>query len=75
VAVNADRRESDLAPAPAETLALWRNTAQGPERRGNHRGREEAVLAMVVRYDAALALAVAESLLSNRHLSVDKEAA
>ena len=24
-----DRRESDLAPASAETLALWRNTAQG----------------------------------------------
>ena len=29
VAVNADRRESDLAPAPPETLRLWQNTASG----------------------------------------------
>ena len=29
VAVNADRRESDLALIPADTLALWQNTAQG----------------------------------------------
>jgi len=27
IAVNADRRESDLAPMPAEVLALWRGTA------------------------------------------------
>ena len=26
MAVHADRRESDLTPVPAETLALWRNT-------------------------------------------------
>jgi hypothetical protein len=29
VAVNADRRESDLDVVPAETLALWQNTGQG----------------------------------------------
>ena len=29
VAVNADRRESDLTPAAPETLALWQNTANG----------------------------------------------
>ena len=29
VAVNADRRESDLEVIPAETLALWQNTGQG----------------------------------------------
>ncbi len=30
VAVNADRHESDLTPAPPETLTLWQNTASGP---------------------------------------------
>ena len=29
VAVNADRRESDLTPAAPETLTLWQNTASG----------------------------------------------
>src|SRR4029077_1193726 len=28
VAVHADRRESDLAPIPPETLELWRNTGR-----------------------------------------------
>jgi len=76
VAVNADRRESDLTPAPAETLALWRNTAQGSSEGGAAAAAEQKPLSlwwyvMLV----VLALAVAESLLGNKHLSVDKEAA
>ena len=77
VAVNADRRESDLTPASPDTLALWQNTANGtgsgsggttaPERRP----MSVWWYVMVV----VLALAVAESLLGNQHLSVDKEAA
>jgi hypothetical protein len=76
VAVNADRRESDLTPAPAETLTLWQNTAQGSSEGGGVAAGEQKPLSlwwyvMLV----VLALAVAESLLGNRHLSVDKEAA
>jgi len=76
VAVNADRRESDLTPAPAETLTLWQNTAQGSSEGGGAAAGEQKPLSlwwyvMLV----VLALAVAESLLGNRHLSVDKEAA
>jgi hypothetical protein len=76
VAVNADRHESDLTPVPAETLALWQNTAQGPSEGGAAAAGEQKPLSlwwyvMLV----VLALAIAESLLGNRHLSVDKEAA
>jgi hypothetical protein len=76
VAVNANRRESDLAPASAETLALWRNTAQssGGVAETTEGGRKPFSLWWYVMI-AALGLAVAESLLGNRHLSVDKEAA
>jgi hypothetical protein len=76
VAANTDRRESDLAPAPAETLALWRNTAQGSGGavETTEGGKKPFSLWWYVMI-AALALAVAESLLGNRHLSVDKEAA
>jgi len=77
VAVNADRHESDLTPAPQETLALWQNTANGTT--GNAEGatqtdRKPLSLWWYVML-AVLALAVAESFLGNRHLSVDKEAA
>jgi hypothetical protein len=77
VAVNADRRESDLMPAAADALALWRNTAQGNASaaagtvEGGRRSTSLWWYVMVV----ALALAIAESVLGNRHLSVDKEAA
>ena len=72
VAVNADRHESDLTPAPAETLALWRNTAQASSEGGAAAPGDPKPLSlwwyvMLV----VLAIAVAESLLGNRHLSVD----
>ena len=76
VAVNADRRESDLAPATQEALALWQNTASGGGDAGQvTQGEKKPVSLWWYVMIAALALAIAESWLGNRHLSVDKEAA
>jgi hypothetical protein len=77
VAVNADRHESDLTPAAQETLTLWQNTANGTSGSGGETTQTEHKplslwwYVMVV----VLLLALAESLLGNRHLAVDKEAA
>jgi hypothetical protein len=76
VAVNADRRESDLTPIPDETLQLWKNTASAGSASGTMAEEGEKTVSLwwyvlVV----ALALLIAESLLGNKHLSVDKEAA
>jgi hypothetical protein len=70
VAVNADRPESDLDTISAETLALWQNTAQGVQN-ATSGGEVEAPKPMEFWWYvliAVLALAVAESLLGNRHL-------
>jgi len=77
VAVNADRRESDLTPAPPETLNLWKSTAQATASTNDETGQAQSKPFSLWWYVilAVLALAVAESLLGNRHLSVDKEAA
>ena len=77
VAVNTDRRESDLTPASPETLTLWQNTANGTASGSGATTAAEQKPMSVWWYVmlAVLALAVAESLLGNRHLSVDKEAA
>jgi len=78
VAVHADRRESDLAQMPQETLDLWRNTGKGVEAAttagdsGDH-----ARPWSLWRYALLLVLVIAiiESLLASRYLSVEKEAA
>ncbi len=76
VAVNADRRESDLTPTSDETVALWRNTSQGSATAaGTTETGERTVPLWWYIMVAVLILAVAESLLGNKHLSVDKEAA
>jgi Aerotolerance regulator N-terminal/von Willebrand factor type A domain len=77
VAVNADRHESDLTPAPQETLTLWQNTASGPSESGEGTAQNERKPLSLWWYVmvAVLVLAIAESLLGNQHLSVDKEAA
>jgi len=78
VAVNADRRESDLSAIPAETLALWENTGNGRAVEGTPESGEEQNRPVSLWWYImllALALAVAESLLGNRYLGVDKEAA
>ncbi len=50
VAVNSDRRESDLTPAPPDTLKLWQNTASGDceRRNGADERAAEAGFALVV---------------------------
>jgi hypothetical protein len=77
VAVNADRRESDLDVLPAETLTLWQNTGQGTLTAGGpgetDSGKKQSFWWYVLL--VALALAVAETIVGNQHLSVDKEAA
>jgi Aerotolerance regulator N-terminal/von Willebrand factor type A domain len=77
IAVNADRHESDLDLIPAETLALWQNTAQGPRTAvsGGEPVQPKPVELWWYVVAAVLVLAVAESLLGNRHLAIDKEAA
>ena len=76
VAVNVDRHESDLTPATPDTLSLWQNTANGTAETGSASagGQKPLSLWWYVML-AVLALTVAESLLGNQHLSVDKEAA
>ena len=74
VAVNADRRESDLAPAAPEALRLWQNTASGIAVSGQAAGGQGRLSLWWYVMLAVLACALAESWLGNRHLSVNKEA-
>ena len=74
VAVNADRRESDLTPAAPETLRLWQNTASGISVSGQAGGGRSRLSLWWYVMLAVLGCALAESWLGNRHLSVDKEA-
>jgi len=77
VAVNPDRRESDFDVIAPDSLALWQNTGQESRAQSGATADAEQkpvdfwwYVMMLV-----LALAVAESLVGNRHLAVDKEAA
>jgi hypothetical protein len=60
-AVNADRRESDLAVLPVEDIALWQNTGQGDAAAGSVPAGERAVnfrlwwYVMIVAFLVALA--------------------
>jgi hypothetical protein len=76
VAVNADRRESDLDLIPKETLSLWENTGEGAAAAAGSAGVESKprslgwyVLLIV------FVLAVAESLVAGGYLAIKKEAA
>jgi hypothetical protein len=77
VAVNADRHESELTPVPQDSLTLWQNTAQGTsaESGGASGDQQKPVSLWWYVMLAVFMLAVAESLLGNRHLGVDTEAA
>jgi hypothetical protein len=68
VAVNADRRESDLTPVPDETLALWQGTPSGKPgvNNGNLGGEETPQSFWKYLLAALLAVAVAESVVANR---------
>ena len=75
-AVNADRRESDFSVIPPETVELWKNTgissgkaasASGAAASASTKDENSELWWWVL---AALAiLAVAESLLGNRHIA------
>ncbi len=75
-AVHADRRESDLAAAPDETLDLWRNT--GDSRPAVQTGGIEKQMRpwSLWRYVMLLALlaAVVESIFARRYLKEEKPA-
>jgi hypothetical protein len=75
VAVNADRRESDLARAAEDTLAMWRKT--GGEPGGAGAGQQQTARRSLWWFvlAAALALAAAESVVGNRHLAASREEA
>ena len=70
-AVNPDRRESDFTVLPPQTIQLWRNTGNGNRGVENDsdggRGGNELWWWVLL---AALAVAVAESVLGNRHLDL-----
>ena len=78
VAVHSDRRESDLALMPKETLDLWRNTGQGggPEGQGAG-GQAQPQPHTLWRYVLLLLLfiAISESFLAAKYLSVENGAA
>ncbi len=77
VAVNADRHESDLAPAGQDVVTLWQNTASGVSSASEGPNAPDAKKPLSLWWYVMLGvllLAVAESLLGNQHLSVDKEA-
>jgi hypothetical protein len=77
-AVNPDRKESNLEPISTETLQLWQNTGgtSGVPTSGD--GPKQVPQTVDLWWYVmilALILAIAESLIGNRHLSVEKEAA
>lgn len=74
VAVNADRRESDLSVTPEETLAMWNGDGGAVEADAAGETREPHPLWWYVML-LVLAAAIGESLLASKYLSIDREAA
>ncbi len=73
VAVNADRREADLAIVSPERLALWQNTGEGPVPEGAEaETRKQPWSLWWYVLLAALAVAVGESLLAAKYLTVER---
>ncbi len=75
IAVNADRRESDLTPAPEETLALWRGTGAGTAPKPGSGNEPEPVPYSLWKYflAALLTVAAAESWLADRFTPAARE--
>jgi Aerotolerance regulator N-terminal/von Willebrand factor type A domain len=77
-AVNPDRKESNLEPIPPETLQLWQNTGGTSGTTGGGDAPKQVPQTVDLWWYVmilALILAIAESLIGNRHLAVEKEAA
>ncbi len=66
-AVNADRRESDLEPLPADAVSLWENTGQGAAAGVGETGSVRWSLWWYVMLGVAL-LSLAESVVSAKYL-------
>ncbi|HXE12714.1 MAG TPA: BatA domain-containing protein [Bryobacteraceae bacterium] len=77
IAVHSDRRESDLTPIPAETLALWRNTgnqqspvpaeaAAGENRQTQHQPLWRFLLILLV------GIGITESIFASRYLREER---
>jgi hypothetical protein len=76
VAVNADRRESDFELIPKETLALWQNTGEGAAAAsGTSTAAPKPISFWWYVLLVAFLLAVAESVVASRYLTIKKEAA
>ncbi|MBL8291276.1 MAG: BatA and WFA domain-containing protein [Bryobacterales bacterium] len=76
VAMNPDRRESDLSVVPAETLALWSGdgavqTAGGPSGMDAEQDQQRRLWWYVMLL--AMAVALAESVFASRYLGVQRE--
>ena len=77
-AVNPDRKESNLEPIPPETIKLWQNTGGSTGNSASGDAPKQVPQTVDLWWYVmilALILAIAESLVGNRHLSVEKEAA
>ncbi len=79
-AVNADRRESDFALVPAETVELWKNTGIAAKREVGTQSsaantRDENAELWWWALALLAVLAVIESVFGNRQMSAGKEAA
>ena len=70
IAVHADRRESDLAAVPKETLALWQSTGKAGSRRAapGEAGEKPYSMWWYVLV-ALLVAAVAESIFAGKYLN------
>lgn len=66
IAVNADRRESDLAPVPEETLRMWPAAAAAAGQGGTGAPPEKPLALWILA--AALAAAVVEAVLASYYL-------
>lgn len=77
LAVNADRRESDLTPVPKETVALWQNLGAGSAgpnpATGEEANKEQRISLWWYLAAALLALSVIESIVGSRYLAVERQ--
>ncbi|MFN7933108.1 MAG: BatA domain-containing protein [Bryobacteraceae bacterium] len=74
VAVNPDRKESDLEVLPEETLALWKGTGEQPAKAGGQapsEQRENTSNLWWYMMLAAMVVALLESVLASRYLTVE----
>ncbi len=79
LAVNADRRESDLTPVPKETVELWQNLGAGSAGPapviGEEANKEQRISLWWYLAAALLVLSIIESAVGSRYLAVERQPA